>query len=111
MQSCKEIMQHPVRTGLKGASAGCLCCLCRLQSDNVALDHTVKAEANARAANKKEFLDKMARMSAHVESLKVQRRCHPSTFSIESLFCSRCVWSLVPRAGMHGRRRHAHSAK
>ena len=82
MQSCKQIMQHRVRTGLKGASAGCLCCLCRLQSDNVALDHTVKAEANARAANKKEFLDKMARMSAHVESLKVQRRCHPSTFSI-----------------------------
>ena len=71
----------------------------------------MKAEANARAANKKEFLDKMARMSAHVESLKVQRRCHSSTFSLESLVCSHRVWSLVPQAGMHGKKRHEHSAK
>ena len=91
MQSCEQDLQHPGRTGPKGASAGCLCCLCRLQSDVTALDYTVKAEADARAANKKEFLDKMARLSAHVESLKVQRRCHSSTFSIEALSCSHDV--------------------
>ncbi|CAK0755957.1 hypothetical protein CVIRNUC_002414 [Coccomyxa viridis] len=62
----------------------------RLQSGNVALDRTVKAEANARAANKKEFLDRMAVMSAHVESLKesleaAERECQESAEAKEAL--------------------------
>ena len=46
----------------------------------------MKAEFNARAADKAGFLDKLARMSAHVEGLKVQRRCHLlKSFRIELL--------------------------
>ena len=69
----------------------------------------MKAEASARAANKKEFLDKMATMSAHVESLKVQRQCHPSIFSIGSLFCI-LLCLLAGTSSKHAWQGHAHLA-
>lgn len=40
--------------------------------NNTALESARKAETEARTADKAAFLDKMARMSAQIESLKVQ---------------------------------------
>ena len=100
-------MPHPVCASSKGVCPECLSCLCRLQSDNTVLQSAAKAEANARAADKAEFLDKQARMSEHVESLKVQGPCRSSAFSIDSLFCMPSCLSMIPPACMHAWQRKA----
>jgi len=44
---------------------------CRLETENRTLDSARKAETDARTADKAGFLDKLARLSSQVESLKV----------------------------------------
>lgn len=49
----------------------------RLQAETSTLESACKAETDARAADKATFLDKLARLSAQLESLKVPYLPHP----------------------------------